>query len=70
MKNGMYTNKYGTKAWYVNDELHRLDGPAIEGADGSKEWWVNGIYYVSFEEWLEAVVVSDEQKVFLKLKWT
>jgi hypothetical protein len=23
-------------------ELHRLDGPAVEYASGSKEWWVNG----------------------------
>jgi hypothetical protein len=32
-----------TIRWY-NDkkELHRLDGPAIEDADGDKEWWVNG----------------------------
>jgi len=21
--------------------LHREDGPAIEWADGSKEWWIN-----------------------------
>jgi hypothetical protein len=24
------------------DEYHRLDGPAIEWANGHKEWWVNG----------------------------
>ena len=23
-------------------QLHREDGPAVEYADGSKEWWVNG----------------------------
>ncbi len=28
----------GTKEWYLNDELHREDGPAVEDADGSKEW--------------------------------
>jgi len=29
---------------YRNEDgrLHRLDGPAIEWADGSKEYWVNG----------------------------
>jgi hypothetical protein len=29
---------------YLNDEdaLHRTDGPAIEEADGSKSWWVDG----------------------------
>jgi hypothetical protein len=29
--------------WYNDkDEYHRLDGPAIEYADGSKEWRVDG----------------------------
>ena len=29
---------------YLNDkgQAHRLDGPAIEGADGGKRWYVNG----------------------------
>lgn len=29
---------------YFNDNgmVHRLDGPAIEHANGHKEWWVNG----------------------------
>ena len=32
----------GTKRWYLNDQLHREDGPAIEWSDGSKEWYLNG----------------------------
>ena len=24
-------------------ELHREDGPAVEGANGKKEWWVDGL---------------------------
>jgi hypothetical protein len=29
--------------WYNDkDQLHRLDGPAVEYADGSKEWYVDG----------------------------
>ena len=29
--------------WYNDKEkLHRLDGPAVEGANGYKAWWVNG----------------------------
>lgn len=27
---------------YVNGQLHRDDGPAVESANGSKEWWKNG----------------------------
>jgi len=26
----------------LNGVLHRLDGPAIEWANGGKEWWVDG----------------------------
>ena len=29
--------------WYQNNKLHRLDGPAIEFANGSKEWFQNGL---------------------------
>ncbi len=32
----------GTKEWYLNDKLHREDGPAIEYVDGSKAWYRNG----------------------------
>jgi hypothetical protein len=28
--------------WYLNDKLHREDGPAIEYSDGSKSWYLNG----------------------------
>ena len=32
----------GSKYWYLNDKLHREDGPAIEYASGHKEWYLNG----------------------------
>ena len=32
----------GAKYWYLNDELHREDGPAVECANGSKFWYLNG----------------------------
>ena len=41
-KNGLIIDSYGTKRWYLNDKLHRIDGPAVEYEDGSKEWWING----------------------------
>jgi len=31
----------GSKSWWLNDKLHREDGPAIEYASGSKFWWLN-----------------------------
>jgi len=42
MKNGMIVDNRGTKLWYVNDKLHRIDGPASEWADGTKYWYQNG----------------------------
>jgi hypothetical protein len=35
--------------WYLNGWRHREDGPAVEWADGSKEWWLSG-QYVTEEE--------------------
>ena len=32
----------GTKFWYLNGQLHREDGPAIECANGTKLWHLNG----------------------------
>jgi hypothetical protein len=41
----IYINSKGSK-FYYNDKamtiLHREDGPAIEGSNGSKEWRING----------------------------
>ena len=34
---------HGNRFYYNGaDLLHRTDGPAIEWADGTKEWWLNG----------------------------
>ena len=35
----------GSKYWYLNDQYHREDGPAVEYSDGSKEWYLNGKYH-------------------------
>ena len=35
------TDLFGTKYYYVNNVLHREDGPAIEYVDGSKYWYKN-----------------------------
>jgi hypothetical protein len=31
----------GTKEWWLNDDLHREDGPALEYANGDKYWYLN-----------------------------
>jgi len=36
-------DEHKTIRWYNDkDEYHRLDGPAIEWANGTKEWYVDG----------------------------
>ena len=35
-------DKNGNKFYYVNNKLHREDGPAIEYTNGGKEWYING----------------------------
>ena len=31
----------GDKVWYLNNKLHREDGPAVEFSNGSKMWYLN-----------------------------
>ena len=32
----------GGKSWWLNGNLHREDGPAIENSNGDKYWYLNG----------------------------
>ena len=36
----VYDNR--TEWFNMKGVLHRIDGPAFEGSDGDKQWWVNG----------------------------
>ena len=41
--NGYELDKNGNKIWRNSaGQLHRTDGPAIERADGYKEWYFKG----------------------------
>ena len=35
-------DKYSTE-WYLNDQLHRVDGPAVERTSGLEAWYLNGV---------------------------
>lgn len=39
----MRINELGTKSWFLNDLLHREDGPAVEYENGTKVWYLNGL---------------------------
>ena len=62
----------GTKRWYLNDERHREDGPAVELASGAKGWWLHGkrhredgpaVEYVDGTKqwWLHGEQVTEEE---------
>jgi hypothetical protein len=45
-------NEFGTKFYYKDKEmkiLHREDGPAYEGVDGDKCWFLNGLWITEKE---------------------
>jgi hypothetical protein len=37
-----YSDGTTSSGYNHNKTLHRVDGPAYEGADGSRSWWVDG----------------------------
>ena len=41
-KSKLKIDENGNRRWYLNGELHRIDGPACEYVDGTKYWWLNG----------------------------
>ena len=45
-------DEFGTKCWYDSDgKYHRKDGPAVEWANGNKEYWLEHIRYTEEEYW-------------------
>ena len=47
----------GNKYWYIDNNLHREDGPAVELGDGTKYWFLNGKYIIcnSQEQFLQLI---------------
>jgi len=46
----MQINQFGSKSWRLNGKLHRVDGPAVIGRDGSRYYYLNG-YDLTSREW-------------------
>jgi hypothetical protein len=42
--------------------LHRLDGPAIKTYNGEKEWWIDGWFYKTKEDWFDALPSEAKEK--------
>ena len=59
MKTGLVVEADGPQRWYVNDQLHRTDGPAVIGADGRQEWYVDGKDITQeVESWMQANTIT------------
>ena len=39
---GILKIKEQKKKWYINNELHRVGGPAVVRPSGNHEWWIKG----------------------------
>ena len=63
------TDANGTKEWWLNGELHREGGPAIEWANGNKVWYLNGVRLTP-EEVLQAAVDSKNEAAATELLWS
>ena len=42
MSNNPVIGADGWQQWWVDNKIHRIDGPAYIAADGSQQWWVDG----------------------------
>jgi hypothetical protein len=58
----------GDKEWWQHGRRHRDDGPAIEWDDNQNYWFLRD-KYLSFNNWLDKVDMSDEAKVMMTLKY-
>ena len=64
----MTTDKDGTIRYRIGIDHHREDGPAVIYADGTQYWFLNNIQY-SFDKFYNKLKLSEEDIVFLKLKY-
>jgi hypothetical protein len=62
MKNGLEINEYGDKFYYLNDQLHREDGPAIEYINGFKKWCIHGQFHRTDGP---AIITAESKKWFI-----
>ena len=72
-----YIDEFGTQSWRVNDQLHRLDGPAAIYENGTQTWWVNGqrhrvegpavIYENGYQAWwVHGKSITNEVEAWMK----
>lgn len=67
MKNGKCVIHDGI-AWYRENILHKEDGPAIEWADGTRAFFLNGnqLTEEEFSQWFEKKTLQRKTKLYFK----
>ncbi len=45
IEDGLRIDEHGTKRWFKDGLLHRLDGPAIIYPEGNIAWYKDGLYH-------------------------
>lgn len=76
-KSYMYLDRH--RIWYLPSKgkyyLHRLDGPAYDGAHGEKVWYIDNNYIPprDIEPWLKennmTAPYSEEDQMAIMLRW-
>jgi hypothetical protein len=55
-------DKIGNKFWTDKEGVfHRLDGPAIERADGENQWWKNGKKFKSKDTFFRSLSKKEKE---------
>jgi len=54
----------GSKYWFKDGKMHRLDGPAVILYNNNKEWFKYGIQYTSKEDFFKNLT-EEEKKIAL-----
>ena len=67
-------DKDGTQEWWVDGQLHRLDGPARIWTDGTQEWYVRDQEITSqVEAWMKEHAITwpwdEETQMQFILTW-
>ena len=53
-------DKFAGTHWYLNGNRHRVDGPAIEYANGDKRWYLNNRGYLKVDWKLEVAKLNKQ----------
>jgi hypothetical protein len=56
----------GSKYWYLEDQIHRTDGPAIIFTCGTKQWWLNDCPY-TYENWFNKLTPEQQENYLWNL---